>query len=67
MVAAADSSRHGLGPEDVAWLLANVPGEIVVVRPGDHDLIDPDAPAAAPRTGWRRVRTGERARSPVAH
>lgn len=41
VIAAAESGRHGFGPEDVAWLLENAPGEIVVLRPGTDDLIAP--------------------------
>ena len=62
VVAAADSERHGLGPEDVAWLLRSVPGEIVVVRPASDDAI-----LAPPvETGHGPV-TGEPRDSPVAH
>ena len=35
VIAAADSVQHGFGPEDVAWLLATAPGEIIVLRPAD--------------------------------
>ena len=34
VVAAADSGSAGLLPDDISWLLENVPGEIIVIRPG---------------------------------
>jgi nucleotide-binding universal stress UspA family protein len=34
VVAAAPHGGHGFDPDDVAWLLDNAPGEIVVLRPG---------------------------------
>lgn len=40
VISAADSNRHGFGPEDVAWLLATAPGEIIVLRPAEGE---PDA------------------------
>jgi nucleotide-binding universal stress UspA family protein len=33
VAAGADSSGEGFTPEAVAWLLANVPGEVIVLRP----------------------------------
>jgi len=45
VIAAAGSDRHGFGPEDVAWLLATAPGEIIVLRPGESD------PLAGPAGG----------------
>lgn len=47
VVAAATRGAPGLHPDDVAWLLATAPGEIVVVRPGDEDV----ALDVAPTTG----------------
>ena len=41
VVAAAPHGGHGFGPEDVAWLLDNAPGEIVVLRPGTRGSADP--------------------------
>jgi nucleotide-binding universal stress UspA family protein len=69
VIAAADSDRHGFGPEDVAWLLATAPGEIIVLRPADSDpLARPeggDHPSGAPgRVSARRpsrTRTTRRA------
>jgi hypothetical protein len=47
VVAAAAPGAPGFAPDDVAWLLAHAPGEIVVVRPDrDDDLLElePDEP-----------------------
>jgi nucleotide-binding universal stress UspA family protein len=33
VVAAATNGSDGLSPADIAWLLANAPGEIIVLRP----------------------------------
>jgi hypothetical protein len=35
VAAGADSSGEGFTPEAVAWLLSNVPGEVIVLRPAD--------------------------------
>jgi nucleotide-binding universal stress UspA family protein len=43
LAAAADGSP-GFDADDVAWLLDNAPGEIIVLRPGKDD----DAPAVPP-------------------
>jgi hypothetical protein len=37
VIAAATAGGPGFGPDDVAWLLASAPGEIVVLRPGAED------------------------------
>jgi nucleotide-binding universal stress UspA family protein len=34
VVTAADSGTAGLLPDEISWLLENVPGEIFVIRPG---------------------------------
>lgn len=39
VMAAASAGGPGFGPEDVAWLLDNAPGEIVVLRPGAEDQL----------------------------
>jgi hypothetical protein len=39
VVTAADSGTAGLLPDEISWLLENVPGEIIVIRPGAS--IDP--------------------------
>lgn len=41
VVAAATNGSPGLAAEDVAWLLDNAPGEIVVFRPGIGDQLTP--------------------------
>jgi hypothetical protein len=41
VVAAADTGSSGLGPDDISWLLENVPGEIIVIRPGEHVDLTP--------------------------
>jgi hypothetical protein len=40
VTAAADSGSAGLAPDDISWVLENVPGEIIVIRPGSTDLQD---------------------------
>jgi hypothetical protein len=37
VIAAASEGSPGFDPDDVAWLLENAPGEIIVLRPGDED------------------------------
>jgi hypothetical protein len=43
VLAASKPGRGGLHPDDIAWVLANTPGEIIVLRPGtnDHQLGPP--------------------------
>jgi hypothetical protein len=41
VVAAAANGHQGLGADDVAWLLENAPGEIVVLRPSTGEQIGP--------------------------
>jgi len=48
VVTAADDEVAGLSADDVSWLLENVPGEIIVIRPGDHILVG-EPPARPPR------------------
>jgi hypothetical protein len=50
VAAGSDSSGEGFSPEDVAWLLAHVPGELIALRPAaavQVDVHDPTAPAPA--------------------
>ena len=64
VMAAATDGGPGFGPDDVAWLLATAPGEIVVLRPGAEDQLVPTAPrpsAHRPQRAERRARP--RARS----
>jgi hypothetical protein len=37
VIAASAQGNHGFDPDDVAWLLDNAPGEIVVLRPSSAD------------------------------
>ena len=40
MIAAAAHGGHGFDPDDVAWLLDNAAGEIVVLRPDKDDRLN---------------------------
>ena len=51
VVTAADHGTAGLLPDEIRWLLENVPGEIFVIRPGTQVNL---AAPAAPRKGERR-------------
>jgi hypothetical protein len=51
VVTAADSGTAGLLPDEISWLLENVPGEIIVVRPGTQI----DMATLAPRRRARRM------------
>jgi nucleotide-binding universal stress UspA family protein len=65
VMAAATDGGAGFGPDDVAWLLATAPGEIVVLRPGAEDQLLPSPPRPR-RTGVRgRSDAPVRAREPV--
>ncbi len=57
VVAAAVAGGPGFDPDDVAWILAHAPGEIVVLRPGTEDLLLP----TAPHPGRRQMLSGRRA------
>jgi nucleotide-binding universal stress UspA family protein len=65
VMAAATDGGPGFGPDDVAWLLATAPGEIVVLRPGAEDQLLPGPPR--PRRKGFSGRSGApvRARDPV--
>jgi nucleotide-binding universal stress UspA family protein len=39
VVAAGTARTDGLSAEDVAWLLEHAPGELVVLRPADEELL----------------------------
>jgi hypothetical protein len=41
VIAAAAHNSPGFGPADVAWLLENAPGEIVVLRPDRDEVVIP--------------------------
>jgi hypothetical protein len=66
VMAAATDGGPGFGPDDVAWLLATAPGEIVVLRPGAEDQLVPSPPR--PRRSGLSARSGApgRTRDPVA-
>jgi hypothetical protein len=65
VMAAASDGGPGFGPDDVAWLLATAPGEIVVLRPGAEDQLVPSPPR--PRRAGLSARSAARgrARDPV--
>jgi hypothetical protein len=65
VIAAATEGGSGFGPDDVAWLLAHAPGEIVVLRPGAEDRIVPTAPRPE-RHGIVSGRRASRARRRAA-
>jgi hypothetical protein len=62
LAAGADSSGEGFTPEAVAWLLSNVPGEVIVLRPagasaqprpaGASAQASLQPPQAAPEQPW---------------
>ncbi len=56
VVAAAAQGTAGFNPDDVAWLLANAPGEIVVLRPDQDEQIGPPTPRASARASGRGSR-----------
>jgi len=47
LAAETASGGDGFSPDETAWLLANAPGEIVVLRPGTADGARPTATLAA--------------------
>src|SRR5205085_7298661 len=47
VIAAAANGQPGFGADDVAWLLDNAPGEIVVLRPSAEEQIGPPSPRRA--------------------
>ena len=64
VIAAAAQGRAGFNAEDVAWLLENAPGEIIVVRPDDDEPLIP-AGAGARHVG-RNGHAGVRQRQALA-
>ncbi len=55
VVTAADSGTAGLLPDEISWLLENVPGEIFVIRPGTEvDLSARRARRPGRRQGVKR-------------
>jgi hypothetical protein len=51
VIAASAPASHGFDPDDVAWLLENAPGEIVVLRPSAEDQVVDSAGLAPSRKG----------------
>jgi hypothetical protein len=50
VIAAATHGSPGFDADDVAWLLDNAPGEIVVLRPSKEERLGPIAPRPARRS-----------------
>ncbi len=68
VIAASADGNHGFDPDDVAWLLDNAPGEIVVLRPSSED--DFERSAGAGRGRWEsplRRSQARRGAHPVSH
>jgi hypothetical protein len=59
VIAAAPHGGAGFDPDDVAWLLDNAPGEIVVLRPDKDEQIGPSLPRGR-RRGRPRTPRGRR-------
>ncbi|HEX4035023.1 MAG TPA: hypothetical protein VHX66_11320 [Solirubrobacteraceae bacterium] len=66
VVTAADDGAAGLSPDDVSWLLENVPGEIIVIRPGSADLRGFPSLEARSHPGTGRSRSPHAPTSPRA-
>jgi hypothetical protein len=66
VIAAAAHNSPGFGPDDVAWLLDNAPGEIVVLRPDRDEVIGPLDPKARQSQNGRSPAGSQSARS-AAH
>jgi hypothetical protein len=62
VIAAAAHGSPGFDPDDVAWLLDNAPGEIVVLRPDEDEQLGPPVPK--PR--WRVRLMRKRGSAPEA-
>jgi nucleotide-binding universal stress UspA family protein len=59
VIAAAAHGGHGFDPDDVAWLLDNADGEIVVLRPDKDDRLN------GKRSGGRRLAPQRRRRGGI--
>jgi hypothetical protein len=57
VIAAAAQGGPGFDTEDVAWLLDNAPGEIVVLRPNEVEQIGPPGAPARLRRWTRSTRS----------
>jgi len=64
VIAAAANNSPGFAPDDVAWLLANAPGEIVVLRPSAQPQPEPPFRAGR-RAGARRPARRSASRVPA--
>ena len=60
VIAASAHGNPGFAPDDVAWLLANAPGEIVVLRPSIDEQIGPPTPQRPRHPRTTRTRTRRR-------
>jgi hypothetical protein len=60
VTAAADSGSAGLAPDDISWVLENVPGEIIVIRPGTPTVLDRMVRRDTVRQRRRRQRLARR-------
>lgn len=70
VMAAASQDSPGFDADDVAWLLENAPGEIVVLRPAASDGTGLRTGRAVPvgsHSSEAHVRPGWQARSSVSH
>ncbi|HUJ35313.1 MAG TPA: universal stress protein [Solirubrobacteraceae bacterium] len=67
VLAASAQGSPGFDPDDVAWLLDNAPGEIVVLRPSAEDQ-PTDSAGAAPvrKESARRLSRARRGAHPVS-
>jgi hypothetical protein len=54
VIAAASEGSPGFDADDVAWLLDNAAGEIVVLRPGNDDQLAPGRPRTPGRGSRQR-------------
>ena len=65
VMAVARDGGPGFAPDDVAWVLATAPGEIVVLRPGAEDQLAPKPPRPRRARVSARSAAPARARDPV--
>jgi nucleotide-binding universal stress UspA family protein len=60
VIAAATHGNPGFHPDDVAWLLDNARGEIVVLRPAKEELLEASAKPTARRPATDQAPAGGR-------
>jgi hypothetical protein len=58
VAAAAGAAGEGFTPEDVAWLLTSVPGELIALRPAGAGERPPELPQALPHGAAARLPRG---------